>query len=513
MMKFSVIATLCVSLSVLTACKGSFEGGPIKDFPVVDTIGLDSSILEVSVVAEKLDVPWEIASGPNQSIFISEQSGTVSRLDLKTGEIRQLLKIDEVWRKRTTGLLGMVLHPDMVNNPYVFVDYTLRKGKDSTMFTKLVRYTYQDDTLTNAKVLFEIEANTSHNGSRLAFSKTGNLLWATGDLQRKGYAQDSTSLFGKILSFDINGAVPADNPIKGSYVLAWGFRNMQGLTVSKKGLIYTSEHGEAIEDEINLIEPLSNYGWPEIEGFHDLPAERALAANGKRTEPIKAWTPTVAPAGLDIYEHHAIPEWNNALLLATLKGKSLHVMKLSENGRQVLSDKLLLEGKYGRLRDLCVSPEGDVYVATSNRDWNPSPGFPKANDDRILRIRKVKNSKVMAAQLQSAAAAAPKELTGAVLYNQYCVSCHKEDGMGVAGTFPPLNGALQVTGSKDKLVNILLNGLSGPIEVKGQKYDQVMPSFAFLSDLHLALISTYIRSSWTNNSNAVNESDIKKLRK
>jgi glucose/arabinose dehydrogenase len=174
-MKYKVVAGILISFYVLIACRGNYDTNEVMNFPVVDTIGLDSSILEVSVVAENLDVPWEIAWGPENSIFISEQSGTVSRLDLKTGKKQQLLKIDEVWRKRTTGMLGMVLHPDMAKHPYVFVDYTLRKGKDSAMFTKLVRYTLKDDTLTNAKVLLEIEGNTSHNGSRLAFSKSGKI--------------------------------------------------------------------------------------------------------------------------------------------------------------------------------------------------------------------------------------------------------------------------------------------------------------------------------------------------
>ncbi|MEJ5964026.1 PQQ-dependent sugar dehydrogenase [Pedobacter immunditicola] len=484
-----------------------------KDFGEEEIFAIDSTILSVSVIAAHLNVPWDIAWGPDESIFMTEQSGTVSRINVRTGEKQLLLNIPEVWRKRTSGLLGMALHPDMKNHPFVFVDYTTRKGKDSVIFTKLVRYNYENDTLTNAKVLLEIEGAQSHNGSRLAFSKDGKLLWATGDLQKKGYAQDSTNLFGKILRINIDGSVPADNPIKGSLVYAWGFRNMQGLAVARNGNIFTSEHGDALEDELNLIKPLQNYGWPEIEGFHDQPQEQIIAGKQARSEPVKSWTPTIAPAGIDLFESIAIPEWENSILLTTLKGKALRVLQLGADGQAISADRVYLEGRYGRLRDVCVSPSGDIYISTSNQDWNPSPGFPKETDDRILRIRKVRTSKMEAADLNKQASLQKKKPAGLLLYNQYCASCHKENGIGVEGTFPPLLGAKKVLGSKYDLASIMLNGLPAPGMVKDKKYEQNMPAFNFLTDLEVAEIATYIRSSWGNNSTAVSVADIKKVRK
>ncbi len=257
----------------------------------------------------------------------------------------------------------------------------------------LYAITYENDTLTNAKVLLEIEGANSHNGSRLAFSKDGKLLWATGDLQKKGYAQDSTGLFGKILRLNIDGSVPADNPNKGSLVYAWGFRNMQGLAVSKNGNIFTSEHGDAMEDELNLIKPLQNYGWPEIEGFHDLPQEKALPEIMAERSPSNHGHPPLRLQALICLKPMQIPEWRNSILLTTLKGKALRVLKLNQTGEAITGDEVFLEGKYGRLRDVCVSPSGDVYISTSNQDWNPSPGFPKETDDRITSHQKSKNFK------------------------------------------------------------------------------------------------------------------------
>lgn len=250
-----------------------------------------------------------------------------------------MFKIAEVWRKRTAGLLGMVVHPKIKENPYLFVNYTVKK--DSLLIiNRLVRYEITADTLKNPKVLLEVGGYTAHNGSRLAIGPDQKLYWATGDAYFGEKAQDAKSLNGKILRINIDGSVPSDNPSPNSYVWASGFRNMQGLTFSEKGLLYTSEHGDAIEDEINLIQKGKNYGWPAIEGKEDLPAEEAFALKHQTTPPIKSWTPVIAPAGIAYHNGKGIPEWANSLLLTTLKGKSLRVIKLSDDGRSTKGEEI-----------------------------------------------------------------------------------------------------------------------------------------------------------------------------
>src|SRR5690554_4826657 len=133
--------------------------------PIDNTLLLDSTLLEISVIAENLDTPWEIAWGPDDWIWMTEQKGIVSRVNPQTGEKRNLLTIEDVWQLRTTGLLGMAVHPDQQNYPYVFLIYTTQRDDD--YFTKLVRYTYEQDTLISPKTLLEIPASTSHNGSRV----------------------------------------------------------------------------------------------------------------------------------------------------------------------------------------------------------------------------------------------------------------------------------------------------------------------------------------------------------
>lgn len=489
--------------------------------PIEGQMMLDSTRIGVSTVARNLNVAWEIAWGPDNWIWFTEQSGTVSRLNPANGEKKTLLTIKEVWRQRSTGLLGMALHPNMKKFPFVYVDYTTRhNGKVST---KLVRYTYAGDSLSKPLTLLEIPGSTGHNGSRLSISPDGKLFWATGDVIDLKNAQNPHSLNGKVLRLNLDGSVPKDNPSPGSLVWTLGYRNMQGMAFGARGQLYTSEHGDANDDEVNLTLPGSNYGYPEVTGFCDTPKEKAYCTAHKVVEPLKAWTPVIAPAGIDYYASTAIPEWHNALLLGTLKEADLRVLKLNASGDAIVSEQIFFDKVFGRIRDICISPAGDIYVSTSNRDWNPGPGFPKPDDDRIIRIFPIKpgDQNLLAdasrrIRLQPAPetdspaqAALP---AGAQLYTQYCGACHKADGSGVAGTFPPLSGAEQVLGQKEDLIRIALKGLTGPIQVKGQTYDQQMPAFAFLSDQDLSQVLSYIRSEFGNRASAVTSQEVARVR-
>ncbi|WP_148233489.1 PQQ-dependent sugar dehydrogenase [Pseudopedobacter saltans] len=471
--------------------------------PVEQNIQLDKSILDISVVAKGLNVPWEITWGPDDKIWMTEQHGEISKIDPETGDKKRILEIKEVWKDRTTGLLGMVIHPNIKEYPYVFVDYTIKNDKN--IFSKLVRYTIQRDSLISPKTLLVIPGSSGHNGSRLAISPNGKLLWATGDAQKFQNAQNEKSLNGKILRLNIDGTVPENNPVKGSYVWAKGFRNMQGLTFSKNGLLYTSEHGDALEDEVNLITREGNYGWPNIEGVHDTEDEKKYAEKYNTIEPLLSWTPTIAPSGLTYYGSDNIPEWKNSLLLATLKARSLRVLKLNDDGTKILSDNIFLENEYGRLRGVCVSPKGDIYVSTSNKDWNPY-SKPLESDDRILKISRA--NKISSAKVLKGKVASENTNIDNIdqLYSIYCGSCHKDDGSGVEGSFPALKGSSIVLGDKGNLIKVFLKGK------KTENKPEQMPAFKFLSDEEGAAILTYIRTNWGNSAGAIQASEIKKMR-
>jgi len=209
---------------------------------------------------------------------------------------------------------------------------------------------------------------------------------STGDVGSASYALDTNKLHGKFLRLNLDGSVPDDNPIPGSYVWSLGHRNPQGLVRSPDGTIYSSEHGPSDNDELNIIMKERNYGWPEVHGFCDLPEEQAYCAANNVVEPIAAWTPTLAVCGIDFYDHPSIPEWQHSILLATLKEADLRVLNLSTEGDSIISEEVFFNNEYGRLRDVCVSPDGDIYFATSNQDGRANPPFPTGEDDRIIKV-------------------------------------------------------------------------------------------------------------------------------
>ncbi len=480
------------------------DHGPNKPDPV---IVLDSTVLGLTTVSAGLQVPWEITWGPDGWIWYTEQRGIVGRVHPVTGQRRELLRVPDVYVKRSTGLLGMAVTVDKATaTTYVFLDYTYGDAAHTT--SKVVRYTAVRDTLTDPFVVLDnIPGNNGHNGARLVALPDGTVLLSTGDAIHDQHAQDVTSLSGKILRMNADGSVPITNPIRGSYVWSWGHRNAQGLTYGQNGQLYSSEHGPNSDDEVNLIQPGHNYGWPGVMGVADLPEEAGPFQTLNPTLPLKWWTPTIGPAGLEYYPHRTIPEWQNTLLVTTLKECDLRVLYLNSTGDSVRSEAIHADRLLGRLRDICVAPNGDVYVSTSNRDWNPTcEGFPQPTDDRIVRLHKIRTlSRSEQAQHRRQR---PQQLAladpGALVYEQYCAACHKRDGLGLDGTYPPLAGSEWLKGNLDRQVAILVNGLSGLITVKGKSYNEVMPPFRFLSNQQLADVLTYIHQSFGNRENSVN---------
>ena len=169
-----------------------------------------------------------------------------------------------------------------------------------------------------------------------------------------------------------------------------GHRNPQGLVYASNGKLYCSEHGPTTDDEINIIQKGGNYGWPKVNGFCDLPSEQQFCEQNKVIEPLWIWTPTNAPSGITYYDKNYFPEWNNNLLQAYLKGRSISAMQLNEDGTKIENDIHYFENDYYRLRDVEVANDGSVYLATSNKETTLPP--VKDEDDKIVHITSL-NSK------------------------------------------------------------------------------------------------------------------------
>lgn len=344
--------------------------------------------LETREVVDSLDTPWEILWGPDNWIWMTERGGKVSRVNPTTGEQVTVFTVPGVHENTESGLLGMALHPGFADTAWVFLVYTYLEN--SQIRERLVRYTYNGTTLTNPRTLIEgIIGNTTHDGSRLMITPDRNLYMTTGDAQIPTAPQSHTSINGKILRMRLDGSAPPDNPFPNApapYNLIWttGHRNPQGLVRAHNGIIYNSEHGPSDNDEINIFTRTGNFGWPNVHGPCDTQEEMQFCADSSVIEPIRSWSPTLATAGLDSYNNPAIPEWSNSLLLVTLKEADLRVLKLSPDGLTITGETTYFNGTYGRLRDLCVSPDGRVFIATSNRDGR---GSPRADDDKIIEIK------------------------------------------------------------------------------------------------------------------------------
>jgi glucose/arabinose dehydrogenase len=238
------------------------------------------------------------------------------------------------------------------------------------MKERLVYFTYNGSALINETVLIEgIQGNSTHNGSRLLFAPDGKLLMTTGDAQNLAAPQDLDHLSGKILRINDDGSIPADNPFPDSYVYTFGHRNAQGLAFSPQGVLYSSEHGPANDDEINIIEAGRNYGWPDVEGYCNTPDEITFCEQHNVREPITAWTPTIATSDIIYYNNSAIPEWKGSILLVLLKNKQVIELELSDDGMAISSQKQYFTDFWGRLRDVCLGPNGEIYLATNGSSW------------------------------------------------------------------------------------------------------------------------------------------------
>ncbi|MES2764395.1 MAG: PQQ-dependent sugar dehydrogenase [Bacteroidota bacterium] len=326
-------------------------------------------------VVKNLNFPWEILWGPDNHIWYTERGGKVSRLNPETGVTQLIATIPGVRAEGESGLLGMALHPDFTTQPYVYLAYTY-SSNGSNFLEKIVRYTFANNSLSEPLVLVDnIKGNFIHDGARLLIAPDKTLYITTGDAADQSLPQNKTSINGKTLRINLDGTIPADNPFPGSPVWSFGHRNAQGLVLSPKGIMYSSEHGPSNDDEINILSKAQNFGWPNVHGYCNTDAEKQFCTANNVVEPIMTWTPTIAVCGLDYYDNTAIPEWKNSLLLTTLKESQLILLKLDEAGTKITEQKVILTG-FGRLRDVCVSPDGRIFVCTSN-----------GGNDKIIEIK------------------------------------------------------------------------------------------------------------------------------
>lgn len=352
-------------LSILTNFTGLFATSHAQP--------LDESKIKVETVATRLQIPWEIAFAPDGRIFFTERIGDLRVIDNGTLIDEPVGKID-VARAGEGGLLGLALDPDFEKNHYLYLYYTYSDFLN--LYNRVSRFTESNNKISEEKILMDkIPAQSIHDGGRMKFGPDDKLYVTTGDAANPSSSQDLKSLSGKILRINSDGTIPKDNPFADSPIYSYGHRNPQGLAWDPiTGRLVETEHGPSAHDELNLIEPGKNYGWPNVVGKGNDP---------KYIDPIlETGDVTWAPSGASFYDSDKIPEWKGKFFVATLRGAHLEVLQL-DNESKVVSNEPIFQDKYGRLRDVAQGPDGYLYILTSNMDGR---GIPSPDDDRILRV-------------------------------------------------------------------------------------------------------------------------------
>jgi glucose/arabinose dehydrogenase len=371
----SILAAVAgVALATVTACTADGDGGsatpsaappaasataPASPAPGVSAGGVPD-LAAPGEVTRDLDVPWGLAFLPGGDALVAERdSSRVLRVPAGGGRAQEVYRVPGVDAGGEGGLLGLAVSPGYARDQYVYAYFTAESDN------RIVRFRISGG---EPEVVFDrIDKAGIHNGGRIAFGPDGLLYAGTGDAGDRGESQDPDDPNGKILRLTPDGDPAPGNPRPGSPVYSLGHRNVQGLAWDAQGRLFASEFGQNTFDEVNLIQPGRNYGWPEVEGNGD-------TDGGRYTNPLVTWgTDEASPSGAAIV--------GGTLYVAALRGERLWTVPL--RGDRLGEPRAELRDRYGRLRTVERAPDGSLWATTSNRDGR---GDTRDGDDRILRF-------------------------------------------------------------------------------------------------------------------------------
>lgn len=371
-----------------------------------DVTAAADGAFEVQTVAEGLDFPWSIAFLPDGDMLVTELSGQLRLIDDGTLVDTVVGGTPKVLYAGQGGLSDVVLHPDFATNKLVYLTYSAARDEGNTLVVG--RGTFTGSAVENFEVIFEADAYRKtivHYGARMAFLNDGTFILTSGDgFDYREQAQITSNDFGSTIRLNDDGSIPADNPFVGDdaardEIYSYGHRNPQAiLQDAASGVIYANEHGPQGGDEINVIEPGNNYGWPiatygvDYTGAYVSP----LKSYPNATQPLLYWVPSIAPSGMTLVTGNAFADWNGDLLVTALAPGNVSEFANRNMRRVILEDGAVAgqeairvvasgtpEDETPRLRDVRMAPDGSIYVLTDGEGGKvlrliPAGGMPQA---------------------------------------------------------------------------------------------------------------------------------------
>ncbi|HVV93826.1 MAG TPA: PQQ-dependent sugar dehydrogenase [Hyphomicrobiales bacterium] len=333
----------------------------------------------VAVLADNLEHPWSIAFLPDGSLLFTERPGRLDRLGADGKLAPPLAGVPAVHTGSQAGLFDLALDPNFVANRFIYLSYVEPRanGASGTAIAR-ARLADDDGALENLHVIFRAEpalVGDNNYGCRLAFAPDGTLFATIGDRYdyRHNRLQRLDNDLGKVIRINTDGSIPPDNPFalrEGALpeIWAYGLRNAEGAAINPAShQLWTSENGPMGGDEINIPEAGKNYGWPVVtygKDYDGTPIGIGTAAPGME-QPVRFWTPSIAPSGIAFYDGGLFPAWKGSLFVAALKGQML--VRLSLDGERVTGEEHLLRKEVGqRIRDVRQGPDGALYLLTDD---------------------------------------------------------------------------------------------------------------------------------------------------
>ncbi len=330
----------------------------------------------VNTLVRGLDHPWSLAFLPGGDMLITERPGRLLRVNGETLQTRTVRGLPAISPTGQGGLLDVVPHPGFASNGLVYFSFVGADGDG--VGTEVARGRLSGDALETVEVIFRALPKSSggrHFGSRLQFDGDGYLVITLGDRGDRPRAQDIGDHAGSIIRINDDGSTPGTNPVWNTpgarpEIYSYGHRNVQGIALnSDSGRIWAHEHGPQGGDELNVLAPGRNYGWPVITYGRNYVIGTQIGEGTHKDgmeQPRHYWTPSIAPSGMTFYNGTRFPAWRGNFFVGALKFKLLARLEVRDD--TIIHEERLLEGALGRIRDVRTGPDGYIYLLTDEDD-------------------------------------------------------------------------------------------------------------------------------------------------